>query len=63
MSRQGKQIQKAKLAEQITKMHLSGERGPAKTEAKHGKDSSRRLYTSRTRGAKDMANSRKRSAI
>ena len=63
MSRQGKAIQKAKLARQITAMHLAGQRGPSKTERKHGKDSSKRLYTSMTRGAKDMGNSAKRSNL
>lgn len=62
MSRQNKQKQKQKLAEQITKLHLSGQRGPAKTERKHSKQDKNRHYTVLTRGTKDMANSKKRVA-
>ena len=62
MSRQNKAIQKQKLSRQITAMHLRGEKGAASTTATHGKDFTKRLYTSRTRGAKDMKNSGKREA-
>ncbi len=60
MTRQSKALQKAKLAEQITKLHLSGQRGPAKTTPKHTKLAKNRHYTNLTRGTKDMANSKKR---
>jgi hypothetical protein len=60
MSRQNKAMQKAKLARAVTALHLKGEKGPAKTERKHGKQDKNRHYTNLTRGLKDMANSRKR---
>lgn len=37
MSRQSKNAKRKILAQQITKMHLAGNKGPAKTVAKHGK--------------------------
>lgn len=37
MSRQSKSAKRKILAQQITKLHLSGSKGPAKTVAKHGK--------------------------
>ncbi len=60
MTRQNKAMQKAKLATQITALHLKGQRGPATTEKKHTKQDKFRHYTNLTRGVKDMANSRKR---
>lgn len=63
MSRQNKAMQKAKLARAITALHLKGEKGPAKTERKHGKQDKNRHYTNLTRGTKDMANSRKRQEV
>jgi hypothetical protein len=62
MSRQNKNTKARALAKQITALHLRGEKGAAKTESKHGKKSANRLYTRLTRGAKDKANSAKRSA-
>lgn len=53
MSRQNKSINKRALAKQITALHLRGEKGAAKTEPKHGKSAEKRLYTAKTRGAKD----------
>lgn len=37
MSRQSKSAKRKILAQQVTKMHLAGNRGPAKTTPKHGK--------------------------
>ena len=60
MSRQNKNVKLRALAKQITALHLKGEKGPAQTQRKHGKDDKNRHYTRLTRGTKDMANSRKR---
>ena len=62
MSRQNKQVQKAKLATQFSQLHKRDEKGPAKTNSPHGKTLANKHYTTKTRGLKDMANSRKRNA-
>lgn len=60
MSRQNKNAKQRTLAKAITALHLKGEKGPAKTERKHGKQDKNRHYTNLTRGLKDMKNSGKR---
>lgn len=54
MSRQNKAIKKKALASAITALHLKGEKGPKRTEPKHGKDPAKRLYTATKRGSKDV---------
>lgn len=53
MSRQSKNVKKRTLARQITELHKRGEKGAKQTTPKHGKESSKRLYTANKRGAKD----------
>lgn len=60
MTKQNKNVKQRALAKQITALHLKGEKGPAKTERKHGKQDKNRHYTNITRGLKDMKNSAKR---
>jgi hypothetical protein len=60
MTRQSKQVQKATLTKQITALHKKCEKGPAQTKSLHGKLAANRSYTTKTRGTKDLANSRKR---
>lgn len=60
MSRQSKNAKQRTLAKAITALHLKGEKGPSKTERKHGKKDANRLYTKLTRGQKDVKNSAKR---
>jgi hypothetical protein len=59
MSRQSKNTKVRALAKQITALHLRGEKGAKQTTPKHGKDPAKRLYTKRTRGAKDKQPAKK----
>lgn len=50
MTRQSKNSKKRILAKDITKMHLSGQRGAKKTTPKHGKRPENRMYSASRRG-------------
>lgn len=50
MSRQSKAAKKKIIAADITKLHLSGQRGAKKTTPKHGKRHENRMYSSTRRG-------------
>lgn len=52
MSRQSKAAKRKILAQGITKMHLAGNRGPATTQAKHGKKYENTLNYKRKLAAK-----------
>lgn len=55
MPRQNKAAKKQAQAKQITALHLRGEKGPAKTTPKHGKNPDKRHYTAKRRGPNDRA--------
>ena len=50
MSRQSKNANNRERAKAITRLHLSGQKGPKQTTPKHGKNPGRRVYSTTSRG-------------